>query len=186
MDLRRSQGPGAAGAVEVDADDKIKLFREQGLSGAELSTLARFSAAKRYPAGTVLFHEGDSGDEMYIILEGQVMISKFIPGGGEEAVAILGRGEFFGEMSLLDGQPRSADAKAFKGPVTLIAISQPALAEVMAMEPRSAFEFIKLLCRLICHRLHEIDEKLIGWHIVSGASSGTQVHLEEPIKAARA
>lgn len=186
LDLRRNQGPGAAGMVEVAADDKIQLFREQGLSGAELSTLARFSAAKRYPAGTALFHEGDSGDEMYIILEGQVMISKYIPGGGEEAVAILGRGEFFGEMSLLDGQPRSADAKAFKGPVTLIALNQKAVAEMLAMEPRSALDFIKLLCRLICHRLREIDEKLIGWHIMSGGTPGAQAHTDEPTEAARA
>lgn len=158
----------AAGDVDVHHDTKLELFREQGLTGGELNALARFSAAKRFPDGTTLFHEGEKGEEMYIILEGKVMVSKFIPGGGEEALAIFKRGDFFGEMALLDGQPRSADAKVIGGPVTLIALDQNALQQIMSTDSRSALEFIKLLCRLICRRLAEIDEKVISWHIMSG------------------
>ena len=106
---------------------------------------------------------------MYVVLEGRVMITKFIPGGGEEALAILGRGDFFGEMSLIDGQPRSADAKAYDGPVTLVAFDQTTLQEVMAMDPRSALDFMKLLCRLIADRLRDIDEKVTSWRIMSGS-----------------
>ncbi len=183
LEKRRSQRPDA-GAVDIDHDDKIQLFREQGLTGSELGTLAKFSAARRYPGGAFLFHEGEKGDEMFIILEGRVMISKYIPGGGEEAVAILERGQFFGEMSLLDGEPRSADAKAYGGPVTLVALNQQALAELFAMEPRSALEFLKLLCRLICQRLREIDEKVIGWRIMSGARPDAETVLfEGPVDA---
>ncbi len=157
------------GDVDVHSDEKIKLLREQGLSGAELVTLANFSNVKRFPGGQFLFHEGDAGDEMYVILEGKVMISKLIPGGGEEALAILERGDFFGEMALIDGQPRSADAKAFQGPVTAIAFDDETLKEVLAMESQSALDFMKLLCRLICKRLREIDEKVTGWRIMSGS-----------------
>ncbi len=158
-----------AGAVEVGADDKIELFREQGLSGTELETLANFSNVKRYPGGTFLFREGDKGHEMYVVLEGQVMISKFIPGGGEEALAILNRGDFFGEMSLIDGEPRSADAKAFQGPVTVVTFDDQTLNEIMAMDPRAARSFMVLLCRLICKRMREIDEKVTSWRIMAGA-----------------
>lgn len=161
-----------AGTVEVGADDKIELLREQGLSGTELETLADLSNVKRYPGGTYLFHEGDAGQEMYVVLEGRVMISKFIPGGGEEALAILDRGDFFGEMSLIDGEPRSADAKAFEGPATVVTFDEQTLTEIMAMDPRSARRFLLLLCRLICKRLREIDEKVVSWRIMAGVQPG--------------
>ncbi len=161
-----------AGAVDVASGDKIELLREQGLSGAELETLANFSNVKRYPGGTFLFHEGDEGHEMYVVLEGQVMISKFIPGGGEEALAILDRGDFFGEMSLIDGEPRSADAKAFGGPVTVVTFDDETLNEIMAMDAGAARDFMLLLCRLICKRLREIDEKITGWRIMAGVAPG--------------
>jgi CRP-like cAMP-binding protein len=167
LSLRR-KSPGAATAVRVAASDKIKLFREQGLSRRELTTLAAFAHEKRYPAGAFLFQEGDEGDEMYIVLEGRVIISKLIPGAGEEALAILERGDFFGEMSLIDGEPRSADARAYGGPLTVLALDQATVREILAMDPHAALEFLQLLCRLIANRLREIDDKVLGWRIMSG------------------
>ncbi len=164
----RKQPAGAAATVKVEPSDKIRLFREQGLSRRELMTLATFSHEKRFAAGASLFQEGDEGSEMYVILEGRVMISKFIPGAGEEALAILERGDFFGEMSLIDGEPRSADARAHAGPLTVLALDQGTVREILAMDPHAALEFLQLLCRLIANRLREIDEKVIGWRIMSG------------------
>lgn len=164
----RKQPTGATAAVTVEPSDKIRLFREQGLSRRELMTLATFSREKRFGAGASLFQEGDEGSEMYIILDGRVMISKFIPGAGEEALAILERGDFFGEMSLIDGEPRSADARAHGGPLIVLALDQGTVREVLAMDPHAALEFLQLLCRLVANRLREIDEKVIGWRIMSG------------------
>jgi CRP-like cAMP-binding protein/Flp pilus assembly protein TadD len=164
----RKQGAATAAAVNVREDDKIRLFREQGISRKELITLAAFSKEQRFAAGASLFQEGDEGSEMYVILEGRVIISKFIPGGGEEALAILERGDFFGEMSLIDGEPRSADARAYGGSLTVLALDQETVREVLAMDPHAALEFMQLLCRLIANRLREIDEKVIGWRIMSG------------------
>jgi CRP/FNR family transcriptional regulator, cyclic AMP receptor protein len=159
---------GVAAAIKVEDSDKIRLFREQGISRKELITLAAFSKEKRYATGASLFQEGDEGSEMYVILEGRAMISKFIPGAGEEALAILERGDFFGEMSLIDGEPRSADARAYGGPLTVLALDQATVHEVIAMDPHAALEFLQLLCRLIGNRLREIDDKVIGWRIMSG------------------
>ena len=164
----RKQPTGAAASVKVEPSDKIRLFREQGLSRRELMTLATFSKEKRFAAGAYLFQEGDEGSEMYVVLEGRVVISKFIPGAGEEALAVLERGDFFGEMSLIDGEPRSADAKAHAGPLTVLALDQGTVREILAMDPHAALEFLQLLCRLVAGRLREIDEKVIGWRIMSG------------------
>ncbi|HEY8021106.1 MAG TPA: cyclic nucleotide-binding domain-containing protein [Thermoanaerobaculia bacterium] len=167
----RRQPAGASGAVKVESSDKIRLFREQGLSRRELMTLATFSKEKKFTEGAYLFQEGDRGAEMYVVLEGRAMISKFIPGAGEEALAILERGDFFGEMSLVDGEPRSADAKAYAGPLTVLALDQATVKEVLAMDPHASLEFLQLLCRLIANRLREIDEKVVGWRILSGERS---------------
>ncbi|HZF14254.1 MAG TPA: cyclic nucleotide-binding domain-containing protein [Thermoanaerobaculia bacterium] len=164
----RRQPASAPGAVKVESSDKIRLFREQGLSRRELMTLATFSKEKRFAEGAFLFQEGDKGSEMYVVLEGKAMISKFIPGAGEEALAILERGDFFGEMSLIDGEPRSADAKAHSGPLTVLALDQSTVKEVLAMDPHASLEFLQLLCRLVANRLREIDEKVVGWRILSG------------------
>jgi CRP-like cAMP-binding protein/Tfp pilus assembly protein PilF len=174
--LRLRRGKAAAGGeAQVASSDKIRLFREQGLSGKELEALATFSKEKRFQGGSYIFQEGDPGDEMYIIVEGKARISKFIPGGGEEALAILERGDFFGEMSLIDGQPRSADAKAHGGPLTVLALDQPTVHEVLAMDPQASLDFLRLLCRLVAKRLREIDEKVVSWRIMAGerSESGT-------------
>jgi CRP/FNR family cyclic AMP-dependent transcriptional regulator len=138
-------------------------------------TLATFSREKRFASGASLFQEGDKGTEMYVILEGRAMISKFIPGGGEEALAILDRGDFFGEMALIDGEPRSADARAYNGPLTVLALDQATVKEVLAMDPHAALEFLQLLCRLVANRLREIDEKVLGWRIMSGERNDESV-----------
>src|SRR5260370_15355172 len=97
--------------------------------------LATFSREERFAAGASLVEEGDEGTEMYVILEGKAMISKFIPGAGEEALAILERGEFFGEMALIDGEPRSADARAYGGPLTRPPLHQATMREILPMDP---------------------------------------------------
>lgn len=157
------------GAQVLDASSKtLQLLKEKGLSGDELKTLADFSNVKRFPGGTFLFHEGDPGDTMYVVLEGKVMISKFIPGGGEEALAILSRGDFFGEMALIDDETRSADAKAFQGPATVVAFDRQILDEVEQADPNASIDLIRLLCQLMCQRLREADEKVTSWRIMSG------------------
>ena len=187
LDELRQAGQGDQ--VEGASTDTLQLLQEQGLSGAELQTLADFSNVKRYPGGTFLFHEGDPGHEMYVVLEGKVMISKFIPGGGEEALAILERGDFFGEMSLIDNAPRSADAKAFQGPATVVAFDQQTLREVEISDPKASIDFIRLLCQLMCQRLREVDEKITSWRIMSGQrpdEEGDHVGFEFPPELAEA
>src|SRR5215471_8492502 len=66
---------------------------------------------KEYGAGEVIFEEGSTGRELYVVLDGQVEIAK-INGANKSVIVTLGKGEFFGEMAVIDGSSRSATAIA--------------------------------------------------------------------------
>ncbi len=68
---------------------------------------------RSFPAGQVLFREGDPGAEMFVIQSGRVKISKVFP-SGERTLAVIGPGEFFGEMAILNDKPRTATATALE------------------------------------------------------------------------
>ncbi len=75
-----------------------------------LLTLARSCRLRHFKAKEALFHEGDPGQILYIVLSGRVNISKVAASGDTVYIAQRGPGEMIGEMALLDGKPRSADA----------------------------------------------------------------------------
>jgi CRP-like cAMP-binding protein len=152
----------------IDLKDKQRVFAEQRLSGLEINFLASLSKEKKLAGGETIFNEGDPGDAMYVVLDGRVMISKFIPGAGEEALAFLERGDFFGEMALIDNQPRSADAKADAGGAVVLAIPREVLGGILDIRKVSSPRLLELLCSLVARRLRELDEKIVGWYIISG------------------
>src|SRR5205823_13132205 len=87
---------------------KIPLFAN--LTADHLDKVANIATQKQVRANEKIFQEGEVGTEMYLIGAGKVRISKMVPGVGEEALAILESGSYFGEMALIDDTPRSADA----------------------------------------------------------------------------
>ena len=165
---RRVEGSREVQQVRVTSEDKVDLFKERGLSATEMKLLATFSSEERFRAGSILFREGEVGDKLYIVLEGRVRISKFIPGVGEEALAVLDRGDFFGEMALIDDKPRSADAKAHETDATVLSIDRSTLNEILSMDPHASLQFLNLLCRMISRRLREINDKIVQWKYMSG------------------
>jgi len=167
--------PSAAGPEEefrVDLASKRKLFEEQRLSGLEINFLTTLSHERKLGPNEVLFHEGDAGDTMYVVLEGRVMISKNIPGAGEEALAFLQRGDYFGEMALIDGKPRSADARAHSAGAVVLAIPGDVLSGILNIKKVSSLRLLKILCSLVAKRLRELDDKLVGWFILAGGGTG--------------
>src|SRR5947209_18366944 len=97
---------------EVAYLKQVTLFED--LADEEIQEL--MSAAKRrtFRSGEVIFHRDDPGQVLYMIKEGKVKICIISPDGQEISLAVLGKGEYFGEFSLLDGLPRSADAIALE------------------------------------------------------------------------
>lgn len=168
---RREQqrGPREAGQhVQLSEQDKLEILREQGLSAQELRLLAKYSREERYQAESLVFSEGESGDNLFIVVDGAIRISRMVPGAGEECLSILRRGEVFGEMALIDEQPRSADARAHSDGATVFTISRSLLEEVLSMDPDAAVQFLSLLCRLLCRRLRAMNERLVAWRIMAG------------------
>lgn len=154
--------------VHVDHEVKVDLLKEHGLSAAELRLLATYSQEERFPADATIFAEGQQGDKLYIVVEGQVRISRSLPGMGEEALTILGRGGVFGEMALIDDQPRSADARAHTSGCTVFTVDRHRLEEVLEMDPDAARQFLGLLCNFLTRRIRAMNDRLVAWRLMAG------------------
>ena len=88
----------------------VPIFSE--LSDEDISSLAHLALRKRYPKDTVVFFENEEGDFFFTILEGRIKVTILGDDGREVILSVLGPGDFFGEMALLDNEPRSATAIA--------------------------------------------------------------------------
>jgi CRP/FNR family cyclic AMP-dependent transcriptional regulator len=167
-------GPGQSGIgkpgerVFLEQSAKVDLLREQGLSASELRLLATYSREERFAADTLIFGEGEQGDKLYIVVDGQVRISRHLQGMGEEALTILGRGEVFGEMALIDAEPRSADARAHTSGCTVFAVDRHRVEEVLEMDPDAAHQFLSLLCQILCRRIRAMTDRLVAWRLMAG------------------
>src|SRR4029453_10063865 len=95
--------------MTVETVRQVPLF--ESLDDATARELCELIETLDCPAHQVLFHAGDVGDAMYLIESGKVRICVQAKDGHEVTLAELGRGDFFGEMALFDGKPRSADAQ---------------------------------------------------------------------------
>jgi CRP-like cAMP-binding protein len=97
---------------------EVPLFRE--LAGEDLGMLATACRTRRFRKGEVIFHQGDPGDALHVILAGRVKISSPSDSGVEAILTTLRPGEFFGALALLDGAPRSATATAVDAAETMV------------------------------------------------------------------
>lgn len=102
---------------------------------------------REHDDGGIIFQEGDDSREMYVVIEGEVVVSKKSV-KGEVTLASLKRGDFVGEMSLLESLPRSATARA-KGKTRLLAIHPGGFLLKIRRDPTFAFEMLQTLSRRI-------------------------------------
>lgn len=116
----------------------IKLLQEKFSS----------DSVRTFEPGETIFSEGEDSREMYVVLEGQVEVVKISPRGGEVKLAVLTRGEFLGEMSLLESLPRSATARAVNS-VKMLAIQPGGFLLKIRRDPTFAFEIMQSLSRRI-------------------------------------
>jgi CRP/FNR family transcriptional regulator, cyclic AMP receptor protein len=130
-----------------------------GLTPDALAMIAQVTTEEAHAYGARIFHYGDPGDKLYIILEGKVRIFREVGGMGEEALAVLGPGEVFGEMALLDESPRSAGALAHEK-CRLLVIAKDAFDDLLFLHKDLAYEVLWSCVRMLAARLRETNDKL--------------------------
>jgi CRP/FNR family cyclic AMP-dependent transcriptional regulator len=122
---------------------------------------------EKFKKGEKIFSEGEEGDFMYIILEGEVRIS-LLRDKEEIILANLKHGNFFGEMGLFKGDTRSADVKAVTD-LKLIKITKEDIDRLKKSNSELAFEFIYGVCEELCKRLHFSDESIESYYYINRA-----------------
>lgn len=125
---------------------KVPMFEH--LAEEELEHLSGLLQARRYPRGEVIFHQGDVGTALFIIRKGQVAIRLSSPDGKEVTLAMLERGDFFGELALLDGEPRSTDAVA-REETELLSLQRESFHRFLESSPQVALGLLASLSRLV-------------------------------------
>lgn len=125
---------GATGqAFAIEALGRSVLFAR--VEPPALAACAASLRVRRFRRGETIFHQGDPGDSLYIVQSGSVKIVLPSPEGQEGAIiATLGRGDFFGELALLDGAPHSATAIAGE-PLEALILQQARFEELLETEP---------------------------------------------------
>jgi len=146
---------GEVNAVDVLAG--IPIF--SGLPMSHLRRIADLGTYEDHRTNTMIFGEGDSGDKFYLIMSGAVRISRTVPGMGEEALAILRGGSYFGEMSLIDEFPRSADARCHET-CKLFVLRKEDLEDLLFVDRDLAYEILWNFVRTLSQRLRETNDKM--------------------------
>jgi CRP-like cAMP-binding protein len=134
---------------------RVPLFND--LSEAEVSRFAEVTREREYPKNSVILFEDDPGDALYIVSSGQVKVVLIGEDGREVILSVLGDGDFFGEMSLIDDEPRSAHVIAMKDSQLLV-LRRDDFQSRLEEQPKIA---LKLL-RVLVQRLRRADEKIGG------------------------
>jgi CRP-like cAMP-binding protein len=132
---------------------KSELF--QAFEPDELATIVGLATRLRLERGGSVFAEGDPADHLYVVRHGRVAISKRAPDDKESIVALMEAGDLFGEMSLFDGDHRSAGARALE-PSEIVAVPFAPLCQLLEERPTLLWPLVRLLCR----RLRATDAAL--------------------------
>ena len=133
---------------------KIALF--SNIKTSELRMIAAIAEELSFRQDAIIVKENDPGDSAYIIKEGCVKIVKKTPDNRPVDIAELCAGEFFGEMSLFDGEPRSATAFA-KTPCIVLRLMRENLFDVMEEHPSIAVELIKIFVKRLRATIARIE-----------------------------
>jgi CRP/FNR family cyclic AMP-dependent transcriptional regulator len=137
--------------------DRVSFFAE--LDAANLQQISQAMRKRTFRAGEAIFHRDDPGQVLYVIKEGRVRIRLTSVEGQEVALAVFGPGDSFGEMAILDSQPRSADAIAIDK-VEVFTLQRKDFVDVVRAHPEIAVSVMKTLSQRI-RQANQMVEDLI-------------------------
>lgn len=143
--------------------DTVALLRSvaifQNLDDGELARVAEVCRIEDFVSGEYIFREGEAGSRLYLIVEGDVRISRVVPGSGEEALAVLKPGALFGEMSVFDRSERSTDAIS-NGGTKVLTISRSDFELLLDFNREIAYKVLWSCTRLLSGRLRATNDSL--------------------------
>ena len=147
----------------MDTQEKRAILSESplfdNLLPTELTMLADLFTVRDYDVGEIVFGEGNVGDSMYVIAEGSVEVLRKNPQGEFQPIAVLNAPQFFGEMSLIDKEFRSATVRAAT-PAKLLQLSNENL-HIFAKNYRNGFTWVVVnIARVLSARLREVNRRL--------------------------
>lgn len=120
----------------------VPLF--EGLSEADLTIVAQRVRQRRYKEGDTIFHRNDPGVALYVIVSGKVKIHNENQDGGDCIIALMNEGDFFGELAVIDGQERSADATTLEA-TELLMLTRDDLHDILQRYPRISLHLLSTL-----------------------------------------
>jgi CRP-like cAMP-binding protein len=132
----------------------VPIFSE--LAEGDLDKLTGLATRKRYPKDGVVFFENEAGDTLFMIAQGRIKVTILGDDGREIILSVLGQGEFFGEMALLDNEPRSATTIAAEDS-ELLSLSRAEFEGVLSHNPGIMGGLIKVLTARLRHANHQIS-----------------------------
>ncbi len=139
----------------VDDLKRVPLFSD--LSAAELARFADVTREREYPKNSVILFEDDPGDALYVVSGGQVKVVLIGEDGREVILSVLNDGDFFGEMSLIDDEPRSAHVIAMRDS-RLLVLRRDDFQQQIQQHPSIALKVLKVMVQ----RLRRADAKIGG------------------------
>jgi len=143
--------------ARIDALKRCLLFRN--LSFAQLELVASAVEPLKFAAGDTVVAENSFGNTLYVVVEGQVSVVKSIK-DKEVLLTTLGPGDYFGEVSLLDNNPRSATVRC-DGPGVQLTMKKGAFDALIETDPRLGVRLLYALNRAFCLRLRTADQKIV-------------------------
>lgn len=133
----------------------IPMFSD--MSSDDLDTFADMVQLRRYPKGAFIVNQNEMGSSMYLLVSGRVKVSLASPDGKELALNYLEAPAHFGEMSLVDAEPRSADVIAVSE-VELFSLDAKDLSAAIQINPRLALSLIATLSRRLRHTIARLED----------------------------
>jgi CRP/FNR family transcriptional regulator, cyclic AMP receptor protein len=132
--------------TEVSATARVSIFSK--LSQADIEELTKLRTARKYAPNTAVFFQGDPSDSLYILLKGSVKVVQASEDGREKILDILGPGEIFGELAMLDGHPRSATVTTCES-TELASISHKDFRDFVSTRSEILWKVLEALCERV-------------------------------------